>query len=56
MDIRGLGYVSVLSSDLNHWREYASQVLGMIVAAGPLGSEVLYLKMDERHHWANRLV
>ena len=30
MDIRGLGYVTLLSSDLAQWRHYASQVLGMI--------------------------
>ncbi|MGH8601537.1 MAG: VOC family protein, partial [Gammaproteobacteria bacterium] len=48
MDIRGLGYVTVLSSDLQRWREYATQVLGMMVAAGSAAEEVLYLKMDER--------
>ncbi|NQD92792.1 hypothetical protein HP532_09045 [Pseudomonas sp. CrR25] len=48
MDIRGLGYVTVLSSDLNRWRDYATQVLGMMAAAGPQADELLYLKMDER--------
>ncbi|WP_137820695.1 VOC family protein [Pseudomonas sp. 2FG] len=50
MDIRGLGYVTVLSSDLDRWREYATQVLGMMAAAGPQADELLYLKMDERHY------
>ena len=49
MDIRGLGYVTLLSSDLVQWRQYASQVLGMMVA-GSDDDERLYLKMDERHH------
>lgn len=49
MDIRGLGYVTVLASDLERWRSYASDVLGMMVdAAAPEGA--LYLKMDERHY------
>ncbi|TWC38616.1 3,4-dihydroxy-9,10-secoandrosta-1,3,5(10)-triene-9,17-dione 4,5-dioxygenase [Pseudomonas sp. SJZ079] len=48
MDIRGLGYVTVLSSDLKRWRDYATQVLGMMAAAGPQADELLYLKMDER--------
>lgn len=49
MDIRGLGYVTLLSSDLAQWRQYASQVLGMMVA-GSDDDERLYLKMDERHY------
>ncbi|EOT7836650.1 VOC family protein [Pseudomonas aeruginosa] len=48
MDIRGLGYVTVLASDLERWRTYAGDVLGMMVdTAAPAGA--LYLKMDERH-------
>jgi len=47
MDIRGLGYVTLLSSDLVQWRHYASQVLGMMVSGD---DELLYLKMDERHY------
>ena len=47
MDIRGLGYVTLLSSDLAQWRHYASQVLGMMVSGD---DERLYLKMDERHY------
>lgn len=47
MDIRGLGYVTVRSSDLAQWRHYASQVLGMMVVEDERG-ERLFLKMDER--------
>ncbi|WP_336335126.1 VOC family protein [Pseudomonas putida] len=47
MDIRGLGYVTVRSSDLQQWRHYASQVLGMMVVEDESG-ERLFLKMDER--------
>ena len=48
MDIRGLGYVTLLSSDLAQWRHYASQVLGMMVVAGADEEERLFLKMDDR--------
>ncbi|UBM27299.1 VOC family protein [Pseudomonas sp. p1(2021b)] len=47
MDIRGLGYVTVRSTDLAQWRHYASQVLGMMVVEDDSG-ERLFLKMDER--------
>ncbi|MBF8720546.1 VOC family protein [Pseudomonas guariconensis] len=47
MDIRGLGYVTVRSTDLAQWRHYASQVLGMMVIEDESG-ERLFLKMDER--------
>ncbi|WP_271103867.1 VOC family protein [Pseudomonas tohonis] len=45
MDIRGLGYVTVASTDLQRWQRYATDVLGMMVEAG---TERLLLKMDER--------
>lgn len=48
MDIRGLGYVTLLSTDLAQWRHYASQVLGMMVSDAPGNTEQLYLKMDDR--------
>ncbi|MDH0301661.1 MULTISPECIES: VOC family protein [unclassified Pseudomonas] len=47
MDIRGLGYVTVRSTDLRQWRHYASQVLGMMVVEAQGGDQLL-LKMDER--------
>lgn len=45
MDIRGLGYVTVASTDLQRWQRYATDVLGMMVEAT---AERLLLKMDER--------
>jgi 3,4-dihydroxy-9,10-secoandrosta-1,3,5(10)-triene-9,17-dione 4,5-dioxygenase len=45
MDIRGLGYVTVASTDLQRWQRYATDVLGMMVEAT---AERLFLKMDER--------
>ncbi|WP_194790340.1 VOC family protein [Pseudomonas sp. UFMG81] len=47
MDIRGLGYVTVRSTDLQQWRHYASQVLGMMVVEDAAASQLL-LKMDAR--------
>ncbi|MET4693431.1 VOC family protein [Endozoicomonas lisbonensis] len=47
MDIRGLGYVTALSTDLEQWREYAIQVLGLMIAPEST-DDVLLLKLDER--------
>lgn len=47
MDIRGLGYVTVQSRDLQQWRRYAGEVLGMMVVEVAAG-DALLLKMDER--------
>lgn len=46
MDIRALGYIVVESTDIEHWRRYAEQVLGMACNEAP--GEALYIKMDER--------
>lgn len=46
MTISELGYVLVGSPDLDKWRHYGTEVLGMAASDGPDG--VLYLKMDER--------
>ena len=43
MDIRGLGYVTLLSSDLAQWRQYASQVLGMMVVGSDDDERLLAL-------------
>jgi 3,4-dihydroxy-9,10-secoandrosta-1,3,5(10)-triene-9,17-dione 4,5-dioxygenase len=43
----GLGYLVVEATDLDAWRDFGTQVLGMAVAPGSNG-EALYLKMDER--------
>ena len=47
MDIRGLGYVTALSTDLEQWREYATRVLGLMVAPEST-DDLLLLKLDER--------
>ncbi|RJF92613.1 VOC family protein [Noviherbaspirillum saxi] len=46
IDIRGLGYIVVETTDASQWRHYGEQVLGMMAEDGPEGA--LYLKMDER--------
>ncbi|NVK43901.1 MAG: VOC family protein [Oceanospirillaceae bacterium] len=48
MDIRGLGYVCVESTDPQQWLDYGTQVLGMMVAPGMPDNGAAYLKMDER--------
>ncbi|MGQ7958059.1 VOC family protein [Pseudomonas sp. SP16.1] len=48
MDIRGLGYVTVASTDLGRWLGYGTQVLGMMADSSALDQGLLYLKMDER--------
>ncbi len=46
--IDSLGYVVALSTDIEKWKHYGEQVLGMSTSAAPGGG--LYLKMDERSH------
>lgn len=46
MDIRGLAYVVVESSDLARWKNFAEGVLGMMTAPALDGG--LYVRMDER--------
>lgn len=48
MDIRGLGYVTVASTDLSRWLDYGTQVLGMMADCSAQADGLLYLKMDER--------
>lgn len=50
VDIRSLGYIVIETTDLAKWREYGTDVLGMMVAENPLDKSGLYLKMDERPH------
>ncbi len=45
-DVRALGYVVVQAAEVDRWRGYAEQVLGM--QAQPAAQGALYLKMDER--------
>jgi 2,3-dihydroxybiphenyl 1,2-dioxygenase len=44
-----LGYLIIGVSDIEAWREYAQEVLGLEVAEGDTKDE-LYLRMDYHHH------
>lgn len=46
IDIRGLAYFVAEIGQLDEWRRYAEDVLGMMTAPAPGGG--LYVKMDER--------
>lgn len=46
IDIRGLAYVVVNTTDVSQWERYGEDVLGMMAKPAPDGG--LYLKMDER--------
>ncbi|NML28188.1 VOC family protein [Zoogloea dura] len=46
IDIRGLAYFVTEIDQLDEWRRYAEDVLGMMTAPAPGGG--LYVKMDER--------
>ena len=46
IDIRGLAYVVVETTDLDRWRVFAESVLGM--ATSPSADGGLYVRMDER--------
>ena len=47
MRIKCLGYVGVLAKDLDAWRSFASELLGMQVDETPAG---LGLRMDDKPH------
>jgi len=46
IDIRGLAYVVAETIDMDRWKNYAENVLGMMTSASVDGG--LYVKMDER--------
>ena len=49
MEIRSLGYAVIQTTDLERWRQYATEVLGMMEAPMvPGDKDNLFLKMDER--------
>src|SRR5699024_8889668 len=48
MDIVGLAYMGMESTNLDEWRSYAPEVLGMQVR--PSEGDALLLRMDDRHH------
>ncbi len=47
MDIRALAYVIIESTDIDQWRHFATQVVGMMEADFGGDPQNLYLKMDE---------
>lgn len=55
MDIRGLGYVIIESTDLARWEQFGCQVLGLMKSPGMPQEEMLHLKMDE-YPWRFRIV
>jgi 2,3-dihydroxybiphenyl 1,2-dioxygenase len=46
--VAALGYIRVTAPDLEAWRRYATEVLGLQVAESPGSAESLCLKQDER--------
>ena len=48
MRIKSLGYLFIESTDVARWRDYGTQVLGMMLAPGMPDDGNVYLKMDER--------
>jgi 3,4-dihydroxy-9,10-secoandrosta-1,3,5(10)-triene-9,17-dione 4,5-dioxygenase len=48
VSIAGLGYVVIGTTDLERWRRFGTEVLGMAASSGADGA--LYLKMDDYHH------
>lgn len=54
MDIKALGYIAIESTNIESWRHFATDVVGMMIAPGMPEDEDLYLKMDE-HPWRIRI-
>ncbi|HUH38596.1 MAG TPA: VOC family protein [Spongiibacteraceae bacterium] len=48
MDVRSLGYVWIESTDVAKWREFGTEVMGLMSAPGMPQDENVYLKMDAR--------
>ncbi|MGB3708816.1 biphenyl-2,3-diol 1,2-dioxygenase [Gordonia sp. (in: high G+C Gram-positive bacteria)] len=46
-EIKGLGYVTIQTNDLDRWRTFAFDVLGFAQGKGP-DQDAIYLRMDER--------
>src|SRR5579871_5111187 len=52
MKLKGVGYVGINSTDVEAWRPFAVDVLGLMPVDAPIGSGAsnsLWLKMDRRH-------
>lgn len=47
MDIRGLAYIRIEATNTARWREFGTNILGMMIAPGMPEGDTLYLKMDE---------
>lgn len=51
MDIIGIGYLGFQSANIDTWRDYAPNVLGMEIAASPAEDlPSIYLRLDDRRH------
>ncbi len=48
MEVKSLGYVVVGSTDIEKWRDYGTNVCGMMESTTMPDNGALYLKMDER--------
>ena len=46
--IKSLGYVGVSGEDLDAWRSFGTEVLGLQVGNAPEGDDTLYFRMDGR--------
>lgn len=54
MQLKGVGYVGVNSTDVGAWETFASDILGLMTVPAPPGAgegfvDSLWLKMDRRH-------
>lgn len=48
-DVKGLGWIRILTTDLEKWRELTMDCLGFAPGTGP-NDKALYCRMDERPH------
>jgi len=48
MNIRALGYTVIETCDLDGWREFACDVLGLMATPGPEGDGALHFRLDDR--------
>lgn len=48
MNIKSLGYLWIESTDVRKWRDFGTQILGLMLAPGMPDDGNVYLKMDER--------
>ena len=51
MDIIGMGYIGIESTNIEEWRSYGPEVLGFQIAESPRAdNESLYFRTDDRRH------